>query len=205
MMLQTLRKWAKPKYPWKIWAIPFLLISPAAFLIPNDVFTQYPWASTPTNWVAAVVPMIDRTAHLHPHPDKFRAFYAYVWCWLPWCFFLVGIELKEKAKTTGGVKLHLMKQPVVGFCGFMIFVWGMYLLYVSPGDGGFKLSLLTRSDPRAHFYSHDFYLVWIAPILIYVFAFMSIGTFQISQAFFALSCGHTQHAVTDLTDQKDTL
>lgn len=170
-MLQILQNWAKSKYPWKIWAIPFVLISPAALLIPNNVFTQYPWASTLTDWVTAVVPMINRTAHLHPHPDKFRAFYAYAWAWLPLLLWLAKVQLsikKEEFEVFCVAHLRHLSWWLV----MVVVLGGIAMLFYVPGDGGISLSLMTQADSRARFYSSDISLLWVAPVSVYYTALL---------------------------------
>lgn len=51
--------------PWPLWLIPAVLISPAAFIIPVDVFTQYPWVE------------------------------AYAWSWLPLCLIVAWFDYQK--------------------------------------------------------------------------------------------------------------
>lgn len=170
--MQLLRHWASEKYAWKIWLIPFILISPAIFIIPPDVFTQYPWARGCTDFVASLVPMINRTAHLHPQPDKFRAFYAWAWTWLPLCLFLAHAEIKGRETfTPQNFDLFSIKLSI----GMVGAVGGAYLMIYAPGDGGLTHSLMTRHDPRARFFSNSIAIALSAPILIYLAASLLMG------------------------------
>lgn len=173
-MMNTLHRWASQKYAWQLWLIPFLLISPAVFVIPVDVFTQYPWARGYTDFMASIVPMIDRTAHLHPHPDKFRVFYAYAWSWLPalcglnwWVMGLIPEKMdayweSQKNRQITMFFLHLM----------MIF--GFYLIFFAPGDKVIDTALLARADRRYGLYKTDFALLWSAPFAIFYIASMLV-------------------------------
>lgn len=144
-----------PKY---IWLIPFVLISPAVFLIPNDVFVQYPWAKTYTEWLAQWIPMIDRASHLHPHPDKFRAFFAYAWSWLPVIFVMtwkVGFSQIKPA-----VKKILSSQPFQLLFITVVSIWTLWVIVYAPYQvfGGGDIRDLR--DIRVRLYYSDWSLLW---------------------------------------------
>lgn len=163
-MINTLRRWASQKHPWQIWLIPFALISPAIFIIPADVFTQYPWARGYTNFIASIVPMIDRTAHLHPQPDKFRAFYAYAWTCMPLLLPLAILEMNAREKIGLGMSGPLSARM---FFSMLFLVVCVYFLYVVPGNGGIGLDLLTVPDRRVGLYRNNIGIAWFSAFTIY--------------------------------------
>jgi hypothetical protein len=180
-MMQLLRRWASQKYAWKIWAIPFILISPAILIIPPDVFAQYPWARGFADFMAYIVPMIDRTSHLYPRPDQYRVFYAYAWAWLPLCIFLAHIEIKGRETFTP----QNFDPLSIKFLLIMLCLTGAgVLFFYAPGDGGLTNSLMTRHDPRARFFSNSFTIAWSAPIIIYGAASIVIGWKKYLRLFF---------------------
>jgi hypothetical protein len=171
-LIQLLRRWASQKYAWQIWLIPFVLISPAIYIIPADVFTQYPWTREYTDFIASIVPMINRTAHLHPQPDKFRAFYAYAWSWLPLFALLNHIDFKTRREI--GFKIP-NPSPIKSLLVIALCFWGVYLFYFAPGDGGFTLKLMTFTDPRAKYFRSDYLILFSGPIVTYGFILLVTG------------------------------
>jgi hypothetical protein len=158
-------------WPKHIWIIPFLVISPAVFLIHNDVFMQYPWAKTYADWLAQWIPMIDRAAHLHPHPDKFRAFFAYAWSCIPICLFLARIDGREKSMR----ELKARGSTPLAFIVMLVMAALMALLVYAPGDSIFDSSLLTRRDSRFLLYSNDISLFLLGPLQVYAFCIFCVG------------------------------
>lgn len=156
-----------PKY---VWILPFLVISPMALLIPNDVFTQYPWASTYTDWLAQWIPMINRAAHLHPQPDKFRVFFAYAWSWLPLWLLLARCERGNQMRGTLAESLRV--QPVASLLSIALFVWGIWLITYAPGEifggGAGAASPIVKTDMRFRMYYSDFSLFIFGPTQIYL-------------------------------------
>jgi len=144
------------------WVLPFLLISPAVFLIPVDVFTQYPWAKTYTDWLAQWVPMIDRAAHLYPHPDKFRAFFAYAWSWLPLLLVLVWLAGFERMNEHA--KEALASQGFATLLVVPLFLWGLWLAICAPGQLFGGVGLIERGDIRVRLYYSDWALLWSGPM-----------------------------------------
>ena len=169
-MMQTLHNLAMTKSDWMINAIPFVLISPVIFFIPNDVFTLYPWVQGYTDFVASLVPMIDRTAHLHPQPDKFRAFHAYAWSWFPIFIVLSLLFFRLSVDRMNSYWASVWPRQVTLFLTVLVSMWCIFMIFVVPGDDGTTSTLISRVDPRARFYRNDFYLSATAPFFIFVTA-----------------------------------
>lgn len=161
-----LHHWGAMPRPWPLWLMAVLLISPAAFWIPADVFLQYPWTGSYAKWLAQFIPMIDRAAHLNPHPDHFRAFYAYAWSCFPVCLLLAYFDGREKMLSELVKKIHL---PISFFAVLLPVLTGA-LLIIAPGDKVFDWSLITRNDARAFLYRSEFSLMWFGPLQSYVVA-----------------------------------
>ncbi len=83
-------------------AIAYLLIAPMALLIPPDVFARYPWTRGFTDFMAGIVPMIDRVVvYGHPHSDKLRCFLAFAWAMVP---LLAWANHRESEKNNNPLK-----------------------------------------------------------------------------------------------------
>jgi len=147
-------------WPKHLWVLFFVVISPAAFLIPNDVFSQYPWTRTYAEWLAKGIPMIDRAAHLHPHPEKFKAFFAYAWSWLP---FGLAWALTQRQPLLEGLK-GMQKEPSFGLIFIaLLTAFSIWVVVVAPGQSLFDLGPISRTETRARFYFSNFSLAWSAP------------------------------------------
>jgi hypothetical protein len=155
------------RYPWPLWLIPVVLISPAAFLIPVDVFTRYPWVEAYAHGLAKVIPMIDRAAHLYPHPQQFKAFFAYAWSWLPLCLVLAWFEqFKYKPRIEQGIR----EFPLVMV--MMVFLFVIAIIWFAPEGPLFGTALMSHGDSRTALYSSRISLFLTAAPQIYVVAYL---------------------------------
>ena len=162
------------RYPWPLWLIPVILISPAALLIPVDVFVQYPWVETYAHWLAKFIPMIDRAAHLHPHPQQFKAFFAYAWSWLPLCLFLAWFDQQQRG--VRAIKEQLQSWAL--FFGLLMILFSICLLWYAPEGPLFGSNLMSRHDQRAGLYGSTFSLLWFGPLQTYTIAILLIFLFR---------------------------
>jgi hypothetical protein len=170
-MFEVLKRWGAMRYPWPLWLIPVLLISPAALLIPLNVFDQYPWVKAYADWLAQWIPMIDRAAHLHPHPQQFKAFFAYAWSWLPLCFVLAWFDGKDRQRE----KLcSQIKTPTLFFAMLLLCV-AVAVLWLAPGNLLLEKRTISPHDQRAFLYRSAISWLWFGPFQIYATAFLSIG------------------------------
>ncbi len=144
-------------WPRYIWVFFFVVISPAAFLVPNDVFAQYPWTRTYAEWLARGIPMIDRAAHLHPHPEKFKVFFAYAWSCMP--VFLIATWFGDAPRMRAALLDLIERQPGVAFFGFVVLVFGVWNVVYAPGQMFGSLQeisqLMNRHEARSRLYSSD--------------------------------------------------
>jgi hypothetical protein len=173
-VIALLKRWGAMRYPWPLWLIPVLLISPAALLIPVDVFVQYPWVETYAHWLAKFIPMIDRAAHLHPHPQQFKAFFAYAWSWLPLCLFLAWFDGQQRAVK----EIEARLQSPALFFALLLVLFAIGLLWYAPEGPLFGSNLMSLHDKRAGLYSSTFTWIWFGPFQTYVTAGISVGIFR---------------------------
>lgn len=170
-MIAMLKDWGRMPYPWPLWLMPFLLICPAVFCIPSDVFIQYPWSKTYTDWVAQWIPMINRAAHLNSNPDKFRAFFAYSWSWLPLFPFFAYFEGKDK-------RIEFMRANVNSpklFLSIALTLAGVAMFWYAPGDRMIDDSLLKPYNIRAGLYNNMLSWLWLSPVQTYGAAIALVG------------------------------
>ena len=158
--MSAMQHW-KRLWPKHILVLFFVVISPAAFLIPNDVFSQYPWTRTYAEWLAKGIPMIDRAAHMHPHPEKFKVFFAYAWSLLPFALFWT-ISVRHPLQAT--LQKIRQESPFVFVLLGLVSVGTLWMLIFAPGPVIFDLDLLPRRNTRAHLYATDFTIAWSAPM-----------------------------------------
>jgi hypothetical protein len=179
-MFEVLKRWGAMRYPWPLWLIPVLLISPAALLIPVNVFDQYPWVKTYAEWLAQWIPMIDRAAHLHPHPQQFKAFFAYAWSWLPLCLVLAwfdGIERRRKALSVTG-------KDAVSFSCLCIATWFSLMLIFAPKGFFFDVKPMLRSDGRAFLYATSLSWFLFASVQVYGVAICAVVDFEYGKSIY---------------------
>lgn len=171
------RHW--PKY---VWVLPFLVISPMAFLIPNDVFTQYPWARTYTDWLAQWIPMIDHAASLHPHPDKFRTVFAYAWSLLP-VFVILLLKIGGRL-----IESHMRDMLAIRLATTLslipLSVWMLWLIIYAPAATLSLSGNISRQDLRAQLYTTDFGLLFSAPLQVWIVSGFIVVIFYIFSALF---------------------
>jgi hypothetical protein len=173
-VIALLKRWGAMRYPWPLWLIPVILISPAALLIPVDVFVQYPWVETYAHWLAKFIPMIDRAAHLHPHPQQFKAFFAYAWSWLPLCLFLAWFE-----HTKYIVRINQDIKEIAQFFVMVLFIFVIAMIWYVPDGLLFGADLINRFDSRVVLYHSRFSLLFTGAMQVYLTGFLlvSISTY----------------------------
>jgi len=144
-------------WPKHLWVLFFVVISPAAFLIPNDVFSQYPWTRTYAEWLAKGIPMIDRAAHLHPHPEKFKVFFAYAWSCMP--VFLVVTWFGDAPRMKAALLDLADRKPGLTVLLFLTLVFALWNVIYVPGQMLGSLQdmsqLMNRQEARSRLYSSD--------------------------------------------------
>lgn len=132
-----------------------------------DVFTRYPWVEAYAHGLAKVIPMIDRAAHLYPHPQQFKAFFAYAWSWLPLCLVLAWFEqFKYKPRIEQGIR----EFPLVMV--MMVFLFVIAIIWFAPEGPLFGTALMSHGDSRTALYSSRISLFLTAAPQIYVVAYL---------------------------------
>lgn len=121
----------------------FLLGSWAVFaflglVIPEDVLTKNEWAREFTDFMAAIVPQIDRITALGLKPEINRFHYSVLWAVAP-VYFIVALMSANKNIVLGYHRLTI-GQIALGLLGGAYFIGFAMFLWLGPG--------LSMDDPR---------------------------------------------------------
>lgn len=170
--LSAMKKHWMHTWPKHMWILFFVAISPAAFLIHHDVSTQYPWVRAYTDWLTQGIPMIGRAAHLHPHPEKFKAFFAYAWSWLPLALLWGLCKRQPILKTLERMKREVPVGIAVLTAMAALVVW---VIAVAPGSSVFDLGVIPRGAARARLYDSDLSIALSGPFQLLGTAICLVG------------------------------
>ena len=69
-----------------------------ALFIPADILKAYPWAVEFTDFMAGLVPQIDRITSLGVEPDVNRFYYSVLWAMSPGVFLIASFKVWEDLK-----------------------------------------------------------------------------------------------------------
>ena len=148
----------------------FLLISWAVlafvgFFIPDDILTQHAWAREFTDFMAGVVPQIDRVTALNLRPEVNRFHYSVLWAVSPVYFVIFMLAM---SKTINLGFLRPSKERIVGGFLFSILMIGLSM-FLWPVNFFHSMDA-NNSVIRIAFYLSPFREIF-APILVYGFWF----------------------------------
>ena len=153
----------------------FLLGSWAFFgalglLIPSDIL-DHAWAREFTDFIAAIVPQIDRIAALKLKPDVNRFHYSVLWSVSP-IYLIIAISSMNANIVSGAHKLNYIQSLLSLIFGLYIFLFSMFLWY---GFGSVK-----ADDPQTVFlFYNDIIRSFWAPLFAFVPSFFAGGIFVI--------------------------
>ena len=67
-----------------------------ALFVPDDILSSSDWAATFSNWIAALVPMVDRASSLSPIPEVTKFYFAVMWAFVPFWVFVTFLVPEER-------------------------------------------------------------------------------------------------------------
>jgi hypothetical protein len=143
------------------------------FFIPDDILTQHAWAREFTDFMASVVPQIDRVTALNLRPEVNRFHYSVLWAVSPVYFVIFMLAINT------GIRLghvRMKRGHVIGFLvgsifaiGFTMFLWPTANFYsMDPSNVVTRVAyyLSPFRDVVAPMFVGGFLLFVVAPILI---------------------------------------
>lgn len=159
---------------WKPAALVYLLLMPVILITPVSVFRDYPFAPMFTDWVATLVPMIDRiTAYRNPSPDFLRFVWAFSWVSLPVLIFVVYPYAKREPRKKIPSKVSPLVLELNGL--LMLFILFMFIWFW-PNTSLINKEVLGSLDPhwdvRRFFFSTRISIAICTPLIMLGLAYL---------------------------------
>lgn len=111
----------------------YLVMAVVGLLIPDDILEAHAWARDFSDFMASIVPQIDRITALNIEPDVNRFYFSMLWAASPLlCILMVGELISGKRR--GYSMWHStprMMLPTLGAVAFVV-LWTSNLWWVDP-------------------------------------------------------------------------
>ncbi len=82
----------------------YLLMALVGMLVPDDILKSYTWAREFSDFMAGIVPQIDRVTALNVKPDVNRFYFSVLWAGSPVLVLLIIIGTMQKGLNTESIQ-----------------------------------------------------------------------------------------------------
>lgn len=111
----------------------YLVMAVVGLLIPDDILEVHAWARDFSDFMASVVPQIDRITALNIKPDVNRFYFSALWATIPALFGILLLNIYRARSALEKVWDASLIRVLLSMCGLaLMFGWTQYLWLVEP-------------------------------------------------------------------------
>ncbi len=124
----------------------YLLMAIVGMLVPDNILKSYAWAREFSDFMAGIIPQIDRVTALNIKPDVNRFYFSVLWAGSPVSLYLCLSAIWRGRENANATMWRMpLKSAVIWCFGYLAIVYGAQFGYWMTDTANRQLSFLLSS------------------------------------------------------------
>jgi len=156
----------------------YLLMAIVGMVVPDDILRSHAWAREFSDFMAGIVPQIDRVTALNIKPDVNRFYFSVLWAGSPVSIYLcLSVIWRGRENANATMWRMPFKSAVIWCFGCLAIVCGAQFGYWMTNTANRQLLLLLSSDLGRGFWGSAVYVhgtsIFAAIVILMIFGWLT--------------------------------